>query len=113
MERVVTTPDRALREVGAVASRIVGAVAVGIDDFAFTAAQITNAQSCTVSAHEGGVNFLLSGGNPTILLGVPLAAGETAIINGRYSVQRLRLIRNSATDANVSIQLEWNLEDNG
>jgi len=113
MDRVVTTPDRAIREVGAVASRIVSNAALTIEDFAFTAAQIANAQSCTISAHAAGVNFLLSGGNPTILLGVPLAAGETAIINGRFSVRRLRMIRNSATDSNVSISLEWNVDEEG
>ena len=111
MEKVVTTPDRALREVGAVASRMVSNIAVAIDDFAFSALQITNAQSCTISAHTAGVNFLLSGNDPTILLGVALAAGETAIVNGRFSVQRLRMIRNSATDANVTISLEWNLDE--
>lgn len=111
MEKVITTPDRALREVGAVASRIVSNVAVGIDDFAFSALQITNAQSCTISAHTAGICFLLSGDNPTALLGIPLAAGETAIVNGRFSVQRLRMIRNSAADSNVSISLEWNLDE--
>jgi len=110
MQRVVTTSDRALREVGAVASRFIGNVAVGIDDFAFSALQITNAQSCTISAHTAGICFLLSGDNPTALLGTPLAAGETAIINGRFSVRRLRMIRNSATNSNVTISLEWNLE---
>lgn len=113
MKRVVTTPDRAVREVGAVASRIIGNVAVGVEDFAFSALQIANAQSCTVSAHVAGCNFLLSGGDPTVLLGTELAAGETAIINGRFSVQRLRMIRNSAVDSNVTIALEWNLEGTG
>lgn len=108
MQRVITTEDRDARESAVARSQLVGAVVVTMADFGFTADELANAMSCTISIHQAGVNFLCTGDPPTVLLGIPLASGSTAIVTGNTDINNLQFIAQAA-QANLTIVLEWNL----
>jgi len=108
MRTVSSFESRDFRESAVVRSATVGSSVVAITDFGFTADELRNVRSCTVSAHGAGVNFLTTGNDPTTTLGVPLASGQTAMISGNADINNLKLVAQSV-DAEVTIVFEWNL----
>lgn len=109
MQRVTDHDARDFRESAAVRGLIVGAAVVTIADFGFSAQELVNVQSCTMSILQAPVNFLCTGHDPNALLGIPLAIGDTAIITGNVDVNNLRLISQTGANAHATICLEWNL----
>jgi len=108
-----TIPNSDFLESAVVRSAIVNDVAMTMADFGFTAAELTNAQLATIGVHLGGINFLSTGHAPTVVLGIPIAAGAYIVLANNVDIQRLQFIRNSATNSNVSIILHWNTDGTG
>ncbi len=113
MDIIRTIPNQDLYESAVVRSRIVGNAAVTMTDFGFTAAELANARAATIGVHLGGINFLSTGHAPTVVLGIPIAAGAYIVLANNVDIQRLQFIRNSATDSNVSLILHWNTDGTG
>jgi len=109
MKTTTSFDIRSFRESAAVRGAIVGAAVMAIADFGFSAQELTNAQSCTVSILQAPVNFLCTGHDPNALLGIPLAIGDTAIITGNVDVNNLRLVSQTGANAHATVILEWNL----
>ena len=108
MKTVNSFESRDFRESAVVRSATVSSSVVAIADVGFTADELQNVQSCTISAHSAGVNFLTTGNDPTTTLGIPLASGQTAVVSGNTDINRLKFIAQSA-DAQVTIVFEWDL----
>lgn len=109
MKTTTSFDIRSFRESAAVRGLIVGAAVVTIADFGFSAQELVNVQSCTMSILQAPVNFLCTGHDPNVLLGIPLAVGATAIITGNTDVNSLRLVSQTGADAHATLCLEWNL----
>ena len=100
-ETVVCLPDT-----------IIG-VASGIGGFGFTAAQLLNAQSCTISVLGTAINILTTGDGPTAIFGIYVGVGQTAEVVGNLDINRLQLFSISGAAAYVTICLEWDLVPQG
>ena len=109
MKKVVSIADRDTCESAVVRSQIVGAAVVTMAGFGFTAAELQNARYAFISVHDAPINFLCTGDPPTAALGIPLGAGQSAIVSNNIDINNLQFIRSGGANANVTISLEWNL----
>lgn len=82
------------------------AVAISAGGWAWTAGNLALAERAVVSAWTNGVSLTWDGTTPTATTGLPLAAGETVMIDGNANIQALQMIRSGASNATVSITLE-------
>lgn len=103
MKTVKTHEARDFREGAFVHSQMVGTAIITMADFGFTAQELLDIQSCTISVHQAGINFLYTGHDPTILLGIGLAVGQTAIITNNVDINNLRFVSQTGAPANVTI----------
>jgi hypothetical protein len=83
------------------------AKAISHEDFGFTSAQLLEADHARITARSAGVMFTYDGAtNPTPTIGHLLTQDETVIITGMVNIGVLRFIRESGSDAVVTITLE-------
>lgn len=83
----------------------VSGTALELTDFGFTAAQISAARYAMISPIGGGVNYLYTGDTPTATFGHPIVEKGTVTVRGQTNVANLQIIRNGASDVEVTITL--------
>lgn len=72
----------------------------------FTAAQVLDAARAVITVRTNQINIRYDGTAPTVAIGHLYIAGDVFEIVGNENIQLLQLIRNGATDADVTITLE-------
>lgn len=82
------------------------AVAISAAGWSWTIGDLTSADYAVITAHTQPVIVTWDGTTPVATTGRHIAAGGTVTITGNANVQAVQLIRQSGSDATVSITLE-------
>jgi len=78
-----------------------------MSDFGFTSQFLYDARRAIVTAVTQNAMITWDGTDPTATLGHPVVAnGDWVIIENGANIQRIKLIRQGGSDANVTITLE-------
>ena len=80
--------------------------ALGISSWSFSAADLAAATRALITARTAGVMYSYDGTTPTATLGHHIAANATVEVIGNAAINALKMIRDDATDAAVTITLE-------
>ncbi len=79
---------------------------VSFSSFGFSSSNVTNADQAVITARTAGVMVSWDGTDPTATLGHLIAQNESMTVIGNQKIQALKLIREAAADADVTITLE-------
>ena len=82
------------------------AVAISAAGWSWTAGNLALADQAVVTAHTEPVCMTWDGTTPTATVGMYIPAGGTVTVVGNDNVQAIKLIRQGASSATVSVTLE-------
>lgn len=72
----------------------------------FTAAQVLAAARAVITVRTSQINIRYDGTSPTVAIGHLFLVGDVFEILGNNNIERLEIIRNGATDADITVTLE-------
>jgi len=81
------------------------ALAISNASWSWVSTDLSTAVKMTISANAKSVVVSFDGTNPTTTLGLPIAEGASLSVDGNLNIQNLKLIRDTADDATVTIIL--------
>lgn len=90
----------------ALAQGTVSSTALDLDAFGFTAAEVAAADKAVISVINNPIMITWDGTTPTVTLGRIVSANDTVTVEGRVSVKRLKMVRQTGSDAEVTVHLE-------
>jgi hypothetical protein len=72
----------------------------------FTAAQVLAAARAVITVRTNQINIRYDGTSPTVAIGHLFVSGDTFEILGNSNIERLEIIRNGSSDADITVTLE-------
>ena len=87
------------------AASVDGVIGIGHVNFAFTEAELVDADCAMITAFTNPIVFTVDDVTPTSTLGIYLAAADVATVRGNVNVMNLQFIKAGATAATVSVTL--------